>query len=169
MDSIARRAGLTKGGIYHHFGSKDEILLASNEKFEEPVLSMMKTAESTPDPVEAISRFIEEYLEYWSSHPREMAFIFLSFTKLLSSPKLWTFYEEHSHKMRLFAYGLYNRGIESGRFRALDPQRQALALLTALDGALGYMVMDRKLESKQIIHSFQQLFAYELSTRPEVL
>ncbi|MBP2653945.1 MAG: transcriptional regulator TetR family, partial [Firmicutes bacterium] len=27
MEAIARRAKLTKGGLYHHFSSKDEILL----------------------------------------------------------------------------------------------------------------------------------------------
>jgi len=166
VDSIARRAGLTKGGIYHHFRSKEEILLAANERFEEPVVSMIKTAESMPDPAEAISGFIKEYLEYWSGHPREMAFIFLSVTKLLSSPELWTLYEEHGHMMRLFTYGLYNRGIESGLFREHDPDRQALALLAALDGVLGYMIMDRELDPKQVIRDFQQLFVHQLIDHP---
>jgi AcrR family transcriptional regulator len=162
VDSIARRSGLTKGGIYHHFRSKDEILLAANKKFQEPVLSMIKTAESTSDPAEAISRFIAEYLSYWPSHLKEMAFLFLSFTKLLSSPELWTLYEESCHAMRLFAQGLYERGMESGLFRPHDPDRQSLALLAALDGVLGYMIMDRELDQSQIIYNFQQLFVYEL-------
>ena len=167
VDSIARRAGLTKGGIYHHFRSKDEILLAANEKFEEPVHSMIKTAESTPDAAEAISGFIAEYLEYWSNRPKEMAFFFLSFSKVLSSPKLSALYEEYCHMMRLFAYGLYNRGMESGLFRVHDPDRQALALLAALDGVLGYMILDRELDPKQVIRNFQQLFAYELIDHPQ--
>jgi AcrR family transcriptional regulator len=162
VDSIARRSGLTKGGIYHHFRSKDEILLAANRRFQEPVLAMIRTAASTPDPAEAISGFIAEYLDFWRSHLKEMAFLFLSFTKLLSSPELWILYEESCHAMRLFARCLYERGMESGLFRAHDPDRQSLALVAALDGVLGYLIMDRELDPKQIVHNFQQLFVYEL-------
>ncbi len=162
VDSIARRAGLTKGGIYHHFRGKDEILLAANRKFEEPILSMIQTADSTPDAAEAIAGFIAQYLEYWSSHPREVAFFFLSFSKVLSSAKLWALYEEYCHVIRPFICGLYNRGMESGLFRAHDADRQALALLAALEGVLGYMIVDRELDSKQVIRSFQQFFVYEL-------
>ena len=31
MDNIARRASLSKGGLYHHFRSKDEILIYANQ------------------------------------------------------------------------------------------------------------------------------------------
>jgi AcrR family transcriptional regulator len=162
VESIARRAGITKGGIYHHFRSKDEILLAANGKFEEPVLSMIKTAESKPDAAEGISGFIAEYLGHWSMHPKEMTFFFLSLSKVLSSLELWTLYEEYCRIMRLFACSLYKRGIESGLFRVHDPERQALALVAALEGVLGYMFVDRELDPKQVIRDFQQLFVYEL-------
>lgn len=162
VESIARRSGLTKGGIYHHFRSKDEILLTANQKFQEPVLAMMQTAESTPDPAAAIAGFIEAYLDYWPRHLKEMAFLFLSFTKLLNFPGLWTLYEDYCHLMRQFACGLYERGMASGQFRAHDPDRQALALLAALDGVLGYLIMDGELDRKQVIGSFQELFVHEL-------
>jgi hypothetical protein len=86
-----RKNPLTRVGVgasYHHFRSKDEILLAANEKFQEPVRSMIRTAEATPDPAQALSGFIAEYLGYWTSHPKEMTFILLSLTKLLSYPEL---------------------------------------------------------------------------------
>ena len=41
MESIARRAGVSKGGLYHHFSSKDEILLQANRKLNEPVYMIM--------------------------------------------------------------------------------------------------------------------------------
>lgn len=163
VDRIAQRAGITKGGIYHHFRSKAEILLAANERFQEPVVSMMKTAESNPDAAEAVSGFIAAYLEHWASHPKEMAFLFLSFTKLVSSPELWTLYERYCRRMRLFARGLYTRGVQSGIFRAHDPDGQALVLLAALDGVLGYMIMGRDLDRKAVTRDFQQRFAYELT------
>jgi AcrR family transcriptional regulator len=162
VESIARRAGITKGGIYHHFRSKDEILLAANKKFEEPLRSMIKTAESKPDAAEGISGFIAEYLAHWSSHPKETSFFLLSLSKILGSPKLWALYEEYCHMMRMFACSLYNRGMESGLFRAHDTERQALALVAALEGVLGYMFVDRQLDPKQVIRDFQQLFVYEL-------
>ena len=44
MESIAVRAGLTKGGLYYHFESKDDILIKANELFMEPVLAFMAEA-----------------------------------------------------------------------------------------------------------------------------
>jgi AcrR family transcriptional regulator len=41
MEAIAERAGLTKGGLYHHFAGKDEILRAANRRFFEPIEALI--------------------------------------------------------------------------------------------------------------------------------
>jgi AcrR family transcriptional regulator len=41
MESIAVRAKLSKGGLYHHFKSKTEILYTVNLKLTEPVIMMI--------------------------------------------------------------------------------------------------------------------------------
>ena len=166
MDSIARRAGITKGGIYHHFGSKDEILLAVNKKLEDPVAEMIAAAEATPDAAEAISGFIADYLGYWSDHPKEMSIIYLSFTKVLGSPELKVMYVRYTHWMRGFMSGLYKRGIAAGLFRAHDPDLQALALLASLEGTLQYALVDPEPDPQQILRRLQQLFVRDLMGSP---
>ena len=44
MDAIALRAGISKGGLYHHFKSKEEILLYVNQKLDEPINKIKQEA-----------------------------------------------------------------------------------------------------------------------------
>jgi TetR/AcrR family transcriptional repressor of nem operon len=49
VSAVMRDAGLTHGGFYKHFGSKDELLLASlSEAFREMAESLARAAEDTP-------------------------------------------------------------------------------------------------------------------------
>jgi AcrR family transcriptional regulator len=41
MNEIAARAGISKGGLYHHFISKDMVLLYANQKLLEPCEELM--------------------------------------------------------------------------------------------------------------------------------
>ena len=54
MDSIAKRAELSKGGLYHHFNSKDEILIEANNRFMKPILKLMETCRLNPSPTEGL-------------------------------------------------------------------------------------------------------------------
>jgi hypothetical protein len=105
--------------------------------------------------IAAITGFIAEYMAYGSSHLKEMVFLFLSFAKLLSSPEVWTLYEKSFHTLRLFACG-YQRGMESGLFRAHDLDRQSLAVPRALEGVLEYMIRDRALDPNRSCLAFSR-------------
>ncbi len=88
MESIARRAGVSKGGLYHHFSSKDEIFMLANQKLNEPVYMIMQKASLHPSASEGLSLYINNYLEYWLDHKREMVFYTLSYVKSLDNPSL---------------------------------------------------------------------------------
>ena len=86
VDEIAQRAGYSKGGLYWHFASKDDLFLALlEERIDRPTREMIELLESAPpeqDMVpEANQRFMEvlrgqrELLllehEYWSQAVRD--------------------------------------------------------------------------------------------------
>ncbi len=162
MESIAQRAGVSKGGLYHHFSSKDEILLLANQKLNEPVYRIMQEAEQKSSASAGLSWYIKEYLEYWMRHKREMVFYILSFAKLLDNPSLWEMYESYTEKTIDFFQALYQRGIDNGEFVPHTAYESALTMMAAVDGIVMYLMMDKNIETGAIVPIFQKKFVENL-------
>ncbi|MCX8128724.1 MAG: TetR/AcrR family transcriptional regulator [Clostridia bacterium] len=158
MESIARKAGVSKGGLYHHFRSKDEVLLYANEKLNEPVDAMKSLIKEHPCVEEGLKFFIRSYLEYWTVHKKELIFFFLSMTKALSYSGIFNLYEKYLEEHIDFFSGLFRKGIESGEFIQHDTRASAVALISALDGVLAYLVLDKKLKLDETIKGFGEKF-----------
>ncbi len=158
MESIARRCGISKGCIYHHFRGKDEIFLYAAQYLSQPVDKMMKTAESSSSAPEGLRRYIHQYLRYWKTHRQELVFFFLSFTKVLEQPRLWVMYEEYAERMFDFFQRMLQRGIDAGEIPKHAARERGVALMSALDGVIGYLMLDRKLRVDEIEAEFERLF-----------
>lgn len=164
MQSIAERAGLTKGGLYYHFNSKDEILIAANGRYLESVLELIKTAEATPCPVEALRCFIREYLDYWAKHARGMIFSLISLTKILACSEMWPLLNDYSTMMISFYERQFKEGINRQKFREHDPLSQATSLFTALEGATPYLIISGQLTPKGVAKQLEATFIDVLLT-----
>ena len=162
MESIARRAGVSKGGLYHHFSSKDEILLLANQKLNEPIQAIMLQASQHPSASEGLKLYLRNYLKYWLEHRREMAFYTLSYVKLLDNPALWEMYERFTENMIAFFQDLYQRGIDSGELVPHSPYDSAITFMAAVDGIAMYLMMDTNLELEKILSIFQERFVQRL-------
>lgn len=162
MESIARKAGVSKGGLYHHFSSKDEILLLANQKLNEPIHTIMQQASQHPSACEGLSLYIKDYLEYWLNHKREMVFYTLSYVKLLDNPSLWEMYERYTESAIAFFQNLYQRGIDSGEFIPHSAYDSAITLMAAVDGIVMHLIMNAKLELEKILPIFQERFIHGL-------
>jgi AcrR family transcriptional regulator len=158
MESIAARAGLTKGGLYYHFNSKDDILIKANEVFMEPVIAFMNDAINNPSPSAGLAGYIRNYLIYWTNHPHELSFVFLTMAKTMANEHFQRFYKGYSHQMTGFFNSLYRMGIEEGIFRSFNTQSISIALMAALDGIIGYLVIDADLLLDQTIDDFIESF-----------
>ncbi len=158
MESIAARAGLTKGGLYYHFVSKDDILIKANELFMEPVLAFMTDAMERPDAGDGLAAYITHYLTYWTRHPRELSFIFLTMAKNISDQNLWHLYNGYSSRMTAFFDGMYRKGISAGDFKAINTRGASIALMAALDGIISYLVLDKDLQLERTISDFIDTF-----------
>jgi TetR/AcrR family transcriptional regulator, transcriptional repressor for nem operon len=62
IGTVMKKAGLTKGGFYRHFGSKDDLFVeAVARAFDELGRSMLEVAKSAPEG-QALRAIIEHYL-----------------------------------------------------------------------------------------------------------
>lgn len=158
MDSIALRAGVSKGGLYYHFQSKDEILLAANQKLSEPVYGMISRAKALGSARKSLSLYIREYLTYWYGHKKELHFFFLSLSKALSWPEVGPLYQQYTEGLLAFMEGEFQKGIQTGELAEQEPRAGALVLLSALDGVLGYLGMNKDLSLEEVIKMLEERF-----------
>jgi TetR/AcrR family transcriptional repressor of nem operon len=62
IGTVMKKAGLTKGGFYRHFQSKDDLFVeAVARAFDEMAIGMLEVAESAPEG-QALRAIIERYL-----------------------------------------------------------------------------------------------------------
>lgn len=145
MEAIANRAGLTKGGLYHHFKSKDEILQYVNNRFRGPVLEMMEECRQNRSPTKGLRKFIRNYLRHWDEHTDQAAFTFLSMVKVISSREMWPILDAYTSEMASFFESMLDLGVKAGELRSHDAQSRSWTLMAALDGVTGYMIVSTAL------------------------
>lgn len=64
MDEFTAAVGLTRGALYHHFGSKEKLLIAVIDQLEGELAQRLQAiADAAPTPWEAFRRRCRAYLE----------------------------------------------------------------------------------------------------------
>ncbi|MEN8182397.1 MAG: TetR/AcrR family transcriptional regulator [Myxococcota bacterium] len=131
MDDIVRASGLSKGVLYFHFRSKDEIFLALFESYEALILAEWDAADREAPLVAlrtqgatALRRLLEtrSLLDLWLEffrHPEARA------------RRARVYVEARRHLAATL-----RRGIEDGSIGPCDPEAQATALTALVEGLL---------------------------------
>ncbi|AXV37038.1 MAG: TetR/AcrR family transcriptional regulator [Methanobacteriaceae archaeon] len=158
MEAIAQRAGVSKGGLYYHFKSKDLILMFVNEKISKNIEKIMVQALKSGSVKERLLFFIENYLNYWINHPQEFTIIFLSVAKILDKPELLGYYQRFTRDYFKYFEEMFSCGVQSGEFKSHNTRTSALTLVAALDGILSYMIVDDNLKLEDVIPHFEDKF-----------
>ena len=158
MESIAKKAGISKGGLYHHFKSKDMILMFVNQKISENIGKVIYASMEMPSVKEGLLFFIENYLRYWLEHPVETTFLFLSITKILDNSELLEYYQQFTGDYMKYLEGTFKRGVEAGEFIPHDTRTSAVTLVAAMDGIICYMILDEQLKLKEVVKRFEEKF-----------
>ena len=141
VDSIARRAELSKGAIYLYFKSKEEIyaqiLLRDIDKFHDRVESLLDTARSAADN---LRNFAEVYAAFFISD-RELFRIFMNFmiqhNPVNFTPNINDHIVRSTNQTVVVIEQILQMGIERGEFpRTLDIRVCRNALWGLLNGII---------------------------------
>ena len=73
MRDLSRETGVSLSGLYYYVRSKEELLFLIQERNFSAVLGLMRERlAGISDPIERLTRFIENHLDYFASHMPEM-------------------------------------------------------------------------------------------------
>ncbi|MEK4063065.1 MULTISPECIES: TetR/AcrR family transcriptional regulator [Paenibacillus] len=158
VDAIAKRAGVSKGGFYHHFPNKEVLLMEANQKLSEPIMEMAEKAYSNSSAMDGLRQYIKEYLNYWASRPRELSFFFLSMSKALQAPALMEYYREYVNQSTAFLIGMFQKAMESGEADLRDPEAYGISLMGALDGVVSYAMIHPEEDIELLVERFEQVW-----------
>ena len=158
MESIAGRAGISKGGLYHHFSSKMEILYMVNLRFLEPVQEFISKIETEGPVTDGLKNFISNYLNYWNEHRRELNLYFLIMNESFGNAEIMKLLRDSVNQYFDYFEDLYTRCMQQGIFKKIDSRSYAVSLISCLDGYLGYLMMDSFISTEKMISTVQNIF-----------
>jgi AcrR family transcriptional regulator len=156
MDDIANASGTSKGTLYWHFESKEDLLESAlrwffEDDFMEATVTALDEAPTAIAKLESLARILAEagewakglfnlYLEYWASSPdREQA------------SDLWM---EMLVSYKDLIAGVIEEGVERGELRPVDADGLTWALLAAYDGLAAYNMLKPDLDLQTIHNAF---------------
>lgn len=146
MADIIKTAGVSKGGFYHHFKSKDELLFAVLDSMAEIILSEMETITGDPNltGIELLHRFIHlrsDYLKKYD-YPGQVDF-FSVMNEDKNIALLEGFKRRVIEKSMPMLVHIIEKGCDEGNFSTASPKIAAsmiLYLSSFFDGSLKFAI-----------------------------
>lgn len=127
MDDIAVHLGLSKGAIYHHFASKDEILAVLHGVFMDELerLHALKVT-GLSQPAERVYAIIASVMELMATHREYVRVFFEHHRELYESRK--TSIRARRLVFQSVLEAALEDGVRDGSFVAHDPRTVALSI-----------------------------------------
>lgn len=134
MEDVARRAGISKAGVYLYFESKEALLKALIERKIAPLAQQGRTlaAAGAEDPASAL-RSLARIAAARLSDPETFAVPRLVMTVAPRFPDIAEYHRTHVVEVvRSIVEALIAAGIAKGVFRKVDPRAAARAIIGPL-------------------------------------
>ena len=138
MNDIVRASGLSKGGVYWHFASKDDIVTAIFDQFFEAQVAALRAIIDEPDHsatdrLMRIMRIGGADLEALAAQfPSSMEFYALAARDDHLRSHLTHYFELYQTLMQQ----LVAQGTANGEWKAVDPKSTADTIIAIIEGAL---------------------------------
>ena len=130
---IADRAGVGKGTVYRHFGTKEDLFWAAAfEVFKRLRQVLIEAERAAVGTVAKLRAAAITYGRFFDEHPDYLE-LFIQDRAEFRGTGPETYKQEHEALLRYF-HAIVERGIVAGEIRPVDPYKCTIALSGLLDG-----------------------------------
>lgn len=135
VNLVARAAGITKGTIYHYFGSKEDLFLATVD-FEANRLRMfvLEAADACEDSLDELGAVVYSYLRFFQDNPLVVE-LFVEERSTFKDRKKHTYFIHRDMTLARW-HKLLRRMSDEKRIRPVDPEKFVSVLSDTLYGTV---------------------------------
>ena len=139
MDDLVKASGLSKGSLYWHFRSKQDVLLALFDAFAEDLFADWDALEASDEPaLDVFQQVADNSIRQLCTEPELLRAWIEFFTHPLARERLAEIYARTRRKMAV----ALKRDLVQGRIRDRSPEGLAATLTAVLEGLLLQAMVD---------------------------
>lgn len=168
MDEIAARAGRSKGSLYHHFSSKQELLLAIVTDMVGTIAGDVEQGLAGASSASALLRELMDYYARMFGSDRRLVPVFLEFCSISARDEdVRDLFASHYAGAIAAFEQIFAWGVSSGEFRAdIDTAMVAKTFMFAGDGlALTHLVAGQSEGLDRAFATLTDMFIRGISVR----
>lgn len=162
VDAIAVRAGLSKGGVYHHYKNKEEIFIDVSDEIRKQFFLIIERSNGNLNTYDELKNFIWNYLEYWQNHKKELKLIYLLNSKKLTDKQFQKKLQMYSVKISSYLEKLLIKGTISGIFKKHNTFNRAVMIFVSLEGILPYLISNENFSITDAADNIETAFLKEI-------
>lgn len=166
MDDIARVAGLSKGGVYFHFKSKQDVFKSLVQEEFDASMRFLEGVNAQKTPVmEKMQSIAGHYLDYFSQAPDAPRFMIVMGEMALRDEELAKLLLDMQGTFIRAISELLDQGVAEGMLRPTNTQAVAAILKGLLDGIEGLNALGYSLEAPVMLATGLDLVLNGLANR----
>jgi AcrR family transcriptional regulator len=160
VNKIVETAGISKGGFYHHFTSKDELLFVIHDLFITYVLERAtETNKQHHEPTDKLTFIIKEFVSVFDIYKAHLAVFYQESNYLKSEHEIIV--KRKRNEFRSIIQQVIQEGVETGDFRKeLSVDITTMAILGMVNWTYKWYQKDGELEIEEIADFYTDLILH---------
>ena len=136
INEICREAGLSKGAFYHHFKSKQHLLLELLNKWINNIMEQVKIPDKKLDTIELIIYVIERLSPAFEQSEKQLPIFLELYIKAINDKNLKEYVLQTRDNFLLFFTSVLKNGMEKGTIKSGNPLHVSKILFSITLGLL---------------------------------